>query len=107
MMPPIAPRPFSQMARRDHRLYGNTLPGLRGTLTAWPYYHQQRRKPALWHNPDRGHWRRVERARSRRAEVAWALFDARMCAHCKCYAQGEEQRECIAAGRPLCEEERS
>jgi hypothetical protein len=32
------------MARRDVRLYGNTLPGLRGALSAAPWYRRQRRR---------------------------------------------------------------
>lgn len=103
----IAPRPFSQMARRDARMYGNTLPGLRGALAAWPYYPQKRRGPVLWFNPQLAHWRRVERAGARRAEAAWRAFDARMCLHCECYNLGEEQPACVAAGRPVCEKERA
>lgn len=45
-MPPLAPRPFSQMARRDVRLYGNTLQGLRGALSAAPWYRRMRRRSA-------------------------------------------------------------
>lgn len=44
-MPPLAPRPFSQMARRDVRLYGNTLQGLRGAVAAVPWYRRQGRRP--------------------------------------------------------------
>jgi hypothetical protein len=52
-LPALAPRPFVQMARRDVRLYGNTLQGLRGALIGAPWYRPQRRRPALAMCPSR------------------------------------------------------
>lgn len=40
----LAPRPFAQMARRDVRLYGNTLQGRRPALNAPAYYFWRRRR---------------------------------------------------------------
>jgi hypothetical protein len=43
-MPPLAPRPFSQLARRDHRLYGLALRGYSIALGAAPWYRSGRRR---------------------------------------------------------------
>lgn len=61
LSPPRAPRPFYQMARRDVRLYGNTLQGLRGAVAATPWYNGARRRPAVTAPPSA-----MRRARDRR-----------------------------------------
>jgi len=43
----LAPRPFSQLARRSFRLGLDVRRGYVAFALAAPYYHQRRRRPAL------------------------------------------------------------
>jgi hypothetical protein len=63
---PLAPRPFSQLARRDYRLYGLTLRGYSIALSAEPWYRTGRqRRPVHQQSPER--WRKAWKQRLRRA----------------------------------------
>lgn len=42
----LAPRPFSQLARRHYRLFGGICAGYNAFLVGKPYYHAHRRRPA-------------------------------------------------------------
>ena len=72
-MPPLTPRPFSQLARREHRL-GLVVPhGLMPFLYGAPWYRRQRRRPAV--TMSRSRFREVFReVRRRRWWARRSLF---------------------------------
>ena len=69
---PVAPRPFSQLARRHWRMHAGTYFGYTAFITATPWYSQRRRYCAFAASPlllVAAGQRRAGRARLRRATL--------------------------------------
>jgi hypothetical protein len=70
-MPPLAPRPFTQLVRRSWRLRIEIPRGYAGSIDAVPWYRRMRRRPAAL-VVRRCQWRAVLRH--------WYRLDARQVA---------------------------